>query len=138
MYSLEMIWKNYGILDYEKWHKHQPKPITESKEAYILWEDEILTDRETTSKRPDTVAKDFKRKTCLLIDILIPTDNNISVKEYNKINKSKELEIEIVKMWHVKTTTETFGSFDYRQEAVDMIKKETDKHIDKIDVSPKL
>ena len=32
-------------------------------------------------------------------------DNNISVKEYNEINKNNNLEIEIGKMWHLKTTT---------------------------------
>ena len=29
----------------------------------------------------------------------VPTDNNISVEEYNKITKHKDLEIEIEKMW---------------------------------------
>ena len=37
----------------------------------------------------------------------IPTDNNISVKEYNKISQYKDLEIEIEKMWYFKTTTES-------------------------------
>ena len=35
--------KYYGILDCEKWEKHQPKPITESKGATILWEFTIQT-----------------------------------------------------------------------------------------------
>ena len=34
-----------------------------------------------------------------------PTHNNRSVKEYNKIIKYKNLEIEIEKMLHLKTTT---------------------------------
>ena len=33
--------------------------------------------------RPDLVVKDYKRKTCLLIDMSEPTDN-ISVKEYDE------------------------------------------------------
>ena len=35
----------------------------------------------------------------------VPTDNNISVKEYNKVNKYKDLEIEIDKLWQLKSTT---------------------------------
>ena len=47
------------------------------------------------------VVKDNKRKTCVLIEMLERTDNNISVREYNKINKYKDLEIEIEIMWHL-------------------------------------
>ena len=37
----------------------------------------------------NTVVKDYKGKTSLLIDIVVTTDNNISVKEYNNISKYK-------------------------------------------------
>ena len=49
--------------------------------------------------------EDYERKICLLIDMSVPTDNNISVKEYNKISKYKHMEIETEKMWHLKITT---------------------------------
>ena len=51
------------------------------------------------------MLKDYKRKTFLLIDMSVPTDNNISVKEYNKISEYKDEEIEIKEMWNLKTTT---------------------------------
>ena len=35
----------------------------------------------------------------------VPTNNNISVKEYDKRSKYKYLEIEIEKICHLKTTT---------------------------------
>ena len=34
----------------------------------------------------------------------MPTDDNVSVKEYNKTFKYKDLEIEIKKMWQLKNT----------------------------------
>ena len=37
--------------------------------------------------------------------MFVRTDYNISVKEYNEISKCKDLEIEIEKIWHLKTTT---------------------------------
>ena len=46
----------------------------------------IQTDKNIRSNRPDIVVKDYKRKTCLLFDMLT------SVKEYNKISKCKDLE----------------------------------------------
>ena len=49
------------------------------------------------------MVKNYKRKSCLLMDMSVPTDNNVLVKELNKISKYKELEIEIKKMWRLKT-----------------------------------
>ena len=75
--------------------------------------------------RPDLVVKNDKRKTCLLIDMSVPTDNNISVKEYDKISKFKDLEIEIEKkIWLLKTTT-----ISVIVGALGMIKKGTDSSI---------
>ena len=55
-----------------------------------------------------------------------PTDNNISIKEYNKISNCKHLEIEIEKMWRFNTTT-----VPIIVGALGMIKKGTDRHINK-------
>ena len=48
----------------------------------------------------------------------VPTDDNISVKIYDKISNYKDLEIEIKKMWHFKTTTVSLivGGPGYGQE----------------------
>ena len=35
----------------------------------------------------------------------VPSDVNISVKEFEKLSKYKDLEIEIEEMWHMKTKT---------------------------------
>ena len=48
--------------------------------------------------------KDHTEKTCLLIDMTVASDRNVSLKGYEKISKYKDLEIEIQKMWHLKTT----------------------------------
>ena len=69
------------------------------------------------------MVKDYKRKTCFVIDISVPT-NTISVKEYDKISKCKNQEIEIEKMWPLETTT-----MPVIAQASGMIEKETDKYI---------
>ena len=46
----------------------------------------------------------FFFKEIFTIDISVPVDDTISVKEYNKISKQKDLEIEIENIWHLKTT----------------------------------
>ena len=61
----------------------------------------------------------------------VPTDNNISVNEYNKITKYKDLEIEIEKIWHLKTNIMPVTVWTRS-----MNNKGTDKHINKIPGNP--
>ena len=35
----------------------------------------------------------------------VPSDTNVSLKIFKKLSKYKDLEIEVTKLWHVKTTT---------------------------------
>ena len=39
----------------------------------------------------------------------VPSDRNIAAKEFEKLAKYKDLEIEISKMWRLKTTTTSGG-----------------------------
>ena len=41
--------------------------------------------------------------TCKLIDITVPSDRNIALKEIEKKGKYKDLELEIQRMWQMKT-----------------------------------
>ena len=63
----------------------------------------------------------------------IPADKNVSVAEFEKLSKYKDLEIEVEKLWHMKTVTipVVIG-------ALGMIKKDTEKHLEKIPESPNL
>ena len=69
----------------------------------------------------------------LLIDMSVRRDNKISVKEYNKISKYKDLEIKIEKMYHLKTNIVPVIAG-----TLATIKEGTDKHINKIPGSPSL
>jgi hypothetical protein len=44
----------------------------------------IQTDREVLANRPDILIKNKKDKTCLLIDVAIPSDKNVIQKEDEK------------------------------------------------------
>ena len=116
------------ILNCEKWYEHKPEPITEAKGVTILGDLAVQM-----SKNPGVVVNDYKRKSCLLIDMAVSTNNNILVKEYDEISRYKDLEIEIEKIWHLKTTI-----VPVIVGALGIIKKGTDKHINKIPDSPGL
>ena len=96
---------NYGAEHTDKWYEHQTPPVTETKEVTILWDFPINTDRKITANRPDIVIRDKIKKTCLLLDISIPSDVNTSLKTYEKLSKYKGLEIELGKSWKVQVKT---------------------------------
>jgi len=46
---------------------------------------------------------DEKENTCLLSDIAIPDDSNVNTKEAEKLSRYTYLEIEVSRMWEVRT-----------------------------------
>ena len=99
------ICKELNINVEQKWYQHEPQTVTERDNITILWDMPIQTDREIKANRPDIVIKDKQEKSCLLIDMSIPTEKNTSVKVTEKLSKHKDLEIEIERMWGMKATT---------------------------------
>ena len=99
------ICKEFGIEVKERWYEHEPKTVTENDSVTILWDMPIHTDRTIAANRPDIVLKNKKDKICLLIDMTVSLDTNTSVKATQKFTKYKDLEIEVERMWGLKTTT---------------------------------
>ena len=88
----------------EKWYEHRTTPVVEGENTTILSDFPINTDRTTQANRPDIVIKDYKSRTCLLIDTTIATDRNISIREFDTLSKYEDLQIEIERMWWLTTT----------------------------------
>ena len=66
----------------------------------ILWDFPVRTDNKTIqANRPNIVIKHQQNKMCQMIDMSVPSDCNISAKEFEKLSKYKDLEIESAKMW---------------------------------------
>lgn len=66
---------------------------------------QIHTDRELSANKPDIVIKDHANRCCKLIDVLVPSDKNTSMKVIEKLSKYKDHEIEIARMWGMRTET---------------------------------
>ena len=79
--------------------------VTESEDATIPWNMQIHIDCEIAANKPDIVIKDHKTMTCKLINIVVPSDRNTSVKVIEKLVKYKDLEIETTRMWGMSTET---------------------------------
>ena len=68
-----------------------------------MWDMPNNTDRTITANRPDIIVKDSVNSSCKLIDMTVSSDRNIALKETEKKMKYKDLELEIQRMWHMKT-----------------------------------
>ena len=101
--------------------------MTENQTATILWDMPIQTDKEIKVNRPDIVVKDKKERTCMLIDMSIPTERKTSLKTAEKLSKYKDLEIEIEKTWGMKTT-----AVPVIIGALGLVKKRIENYIGKI------
>ena len=99
------ILKHYNIKANNKWYEHQPETVTENEKVTIPWDMQVHTDKTINANIPDIIIKDKQEETCMLIDMAIPSDRNTSVKVAEKLSKYKDLEIEITKMWELKTIT---------------------------------
>ena len=93
------ICQDHDIEVIDKWYKHKPESVTHNK-ITIMWDMPVNTDRTITANRPDIIIKDSVNSTCKLI---IPSERNIALKEIEKKSKYKDLELEIQRMWQMKT-----------------------------------
>ena len=92
------ICNHYDIETPDKWYEHKSLPVVD-------WNFPIRTDKIRQFKRPDIAIKNKQNKTCQMINMNVPSDSNISAKDFEKLSKYKDLEIEISKIWKRKTKT---------------------------------
>ena len=88
----------------KNWYEHKPHKVVETESATILWDFPIHTDKKIQANKPDITIKDHKEKTCKLTGFTFPMDINISAKEFEKLSKYRDLQIEVEKMWWLKTS----------------------------------
>ena len=121
------ICRHYHINTDDKYYEHKPATVTENDDVTILWDMPIHTDRTIKANRPDIVIKDKAEDRCIIIDMSVPSEQNTSVKTTEKLSKYKDLEIEITRMWGMRTEVipVVIG-------ALGLIKKGMDKFIERI------
>lgn len=84
-------------------YDHQPPQVCDNGEVTVIWNEQVQTDRTILANKPDIIIKDLKENTCLIIDVAVPMDVNVQRKESEKILKYRDLQIEIGRMWNLRT-----------------------------------
>ena len=74
---------------------HFPASVVENNDMKILWDFNFYNDHLKTAKHPDIVVVDKPQKTVQIVNISVPSDNNVGQKECEKIEKYKDLSVEL-------------------------------------------
>ena len=122
-----ILCKNFNLPHTEKWYEHTLQPVIESTEVTILWDFTINADRKIEANRRDVILKTFEENACIMTDVTLPADKNISLRDFQKLSKYKDLEIEVTKKWKLRTKT-----IPVITGALCMMRKGTPKFIDQI------
>ena len=121
------ICQHYNALHAKISYEHKPQKVIEGESATILWDFSIYTEKTVQTNKPHINIKDHKEKIRRLIDFSFPMYINISAKEFEKLSKYKDLQIEVERMWQLKTSI-----IPIAVGTLGLVKKGTAKHLEKI------
>ena len=104
--------------------------MLENEKCKILCDFAIQTDEEIEHRRPDIVVIDKEKREFKIIDIAVLGDQNIKVKELEKITKYQDLRLQGQKMWDVKSTVTPIAAG-----AFGTVSEELENHLKTIGIS---
>ena len=93
----------YDIQREHYWWRHSPYSVVENNSVKLLWDFNIFVDHVISARRPDIVVIDKVSSVVTLIDVSIPADKHLTVKEEEKLSKYQDLRIELGRLWQKRT-----------------------------------
>ena len=98
------MWKEFEFDHTNKWCMHNPAVVLENDTHKLLWDFNIQTDHLISTRRPDLIVINKKKRTCKIVDFSVPADHRIKLKECEKKDKSLDLARELKKLCNMKVT----------------------------------
>ena len=86
--------RHYHLPAADKLYVYKLDRVTENERATILRDRPVNTE-EIKANRSDIIMKDKKERKCIMVDMSIPSDSNVSIQDVEKLSKYKNLEIEV-------------------------------------------
>ena len=96
--------KKFNLEHADQWYKHRAEAVCENESVKLLWDFNVYTDHVIEARRPDIVVVNKKEQTCQIIDIAVPQDHRVDIKEDEKCEKYRDLCRELGRLWKVKCT----------------------------------
>ena len=79
-------------------------PFLESNTHKLQWDFDIDTDHLISTRRPDLIIINKKKRTCKIVGFFVPADHRIKLKKCEKKNKYLDLARELKKLWNMQVT----------------------------------
>ena len=90
--------KKFRFDHFNKWYMHNPAAILENETHKLLWDFNIQTDHLIPTRRSDLIIiSKKKKKTCKIVDFVIPADHRVKLKKSERKNEYLDLASELKK-----------------------------------------
>ena len=80
-----------------KCYVHKPASAKENETHKLLWDFDIQTDHLMSTRRPDLIIINKRRRTCKIVDFAVTADHGVKLKECEKKDKYLNLAQELKK-----------------------------------------
>ena len=95
------LWKKLKFDHTAKWYMHKSESVRENEMHKVLWDFEIQTDHLISARQLDLVIINKKKRTSRIVDVAVPTDHRVKLKENKKKDKYLDLAKVLIKLEHV-------------------------------------
>ena len=85
-----------------KWYLQNPAHFLENDTHKLLWDFDIHTDHLITSRRPDLIIINKKKRICKIVYFAVSADHRRKLKECEKKDKYRDLARELKKLRNMK------------------------------------
>ena len=76
--------KKFKLDHTNKWYMYNPAFVLENDTHKLLWDFNIQTDHLISSRRPDLITINKKKRTCKIVDFVVLANHRIKLKENEK------------------------------------------------------
>ena len=87
-----------------KWYMHTPAPVLENNTHKLLWDFGVHTDHLILARRSDLIIVNKKERTYKIVDVAVPADHRIKLKECEKKGKYLDLARELKNLRNLPVT----------------------------------
>ena len=97
-----------------KWYMHNPAVVLQNDTHKLLWDFDIQTDHLILARIPDLIIINKNLRICKIVDLAVPADHRLKLKEFEKKDKYIDLARELKNLWNMKVTIILIeiGAFD--------------------------
>ena len=96
--------KKFRFDDTNQWYRHNLASVLENDAHQLLWDFDIQTDHLISTRRPDRIIINQKKRICKIGDFAVQADQRIKRKECEKKDKYLDLTRELKKLWNMHMT----------------------------------